>query len=430
MSEEESKAWRNQHSITVKGKGCPNPVLSFEHTSFPKEINDALTKHYEAPTPIQSQGWPAALSGRDMVGSSQTGSGKTLGFILPALVHIKAQLEVQPHKWSDGPIALVLAPTRELALQIISESAEYVRRMGLKCAAAYGGVFRQQQQQQLRQGAHLLVATPGRLIDFLQDGTTNLRRTTFMVLDEADRMLDMGFEPQIRQIFSQTRPERQTLMWSATWPMKVQALAHEFFNDPLTIHVGSTELRANPSVTQRIHVVSEFEKHKVATELVKDLHREGPVKTLIFCQTQGGADQMCYALQTAGFRNTASIHGGKTQGQRTQMLSAFRDGQVQILVATDVAARGLDINNIQHVINYDFPNEIEDYIHRIGRTGRAGRLGTAHSFLSHEKGDGKLVTELIKVLQDAGQEVSEELRGLAMNAFGGGGGGRRFVGRR
>lgn len=416
MSAADVQAWKNQHGITVKGVGCPNPILSFAHSTFPEEIIAGLSR-YETPTPIQSQGWPVALMGRDMVGSSQTGSGKTLGFILPGLVHIVAQLKIEPHRWSDGPIVVVLVPTRELALQIIDDTQSYVSKLNLKAVAVYGGNPRGMQAASLRQGAHLLVATPGRLIDFLQDGTVNLRRTTYMVLDEADRMLDMGFEPQLRQIMSQVRPDRQTLMWSATWPHKVQALAHEFFNDPLTIHVGSTELRANPNVKQHIHVYrDEYEKTDRLKQLVVKLHKEGPVKTLIFVGTQGGADRLTWTLQSSGFRSCASIHGGKSQGQRLQMLSGFREGNIHILVATDVAARGLDINNIEHVINYDFPNEIEDYIHRIGRTGRAGKKGTAHSFLTHQNHPGKTLGHLIKVLRDAGQEVTEELQAMSMNS--------------
>lgn len=435
MTPEEASQWRATHTITIKGAGCPNPIATFDNAPFPPEIKKMLKVNYSAPTPIQAQGWALAFSGKDMVGSSQTGSGKTLGFVLPALMHIQAQLKLQPHRWTDGPIALVLAPTRELAVQIIAESNAYVRKLGLKAAAVYGGSQRGGQQQELRQGVHLLVATPGRLIDFLADGTTNLRRVSYVVLDEADRMLDMGFEPQIRQIMSQLRPDRQTLMWSATWPMKVQALAYEFFNDPITIHVGSTELRANPNVTQHVHIMSEREKQNKATELVKSLHKDGPSKVLIFCATQEMADRLSYTLQDQGFNRTASIHGGKSQGARMQMLAAFKDGNIHTLVATDVAARGLDINNIQHVINYDFPNEIEDYIHRIGRTGRAGKTGNAHTFLSHEKHPGKLVPHLIKVLKEANQVVSEDLRAFGASSWGGGGssyggGGRRYFGRR
>lgn len=403
------KAWRAKHGITVKGSGCPNPTLSFDHSSFTPEIIKLLKNNFENPTPIQAQGWPLALSGKDMVGSSQTGSGKTIGFTLPGLAHIQAQLKLQPHRWSDGPIALVLAPTRELALQIIADTRPYLNKMGLKSAALFGGAPRGAQQSSLQQGPHLVVATPGRLIDFLSDGSTNLSRCTYIVLDEADRMLDMGFEPQIRQIMSQLRPDRQTLMWSATWPTKVQALASEFFQDPITIHVGSTELRANPNVTQKIHITSEYDKHNKATSLIKEIHKDGPVKTLIFCATKEMADRLSYGLQDAGFGSAASIHGGKSQILRMKLLSQFRDGHVMVLVATDVAARGLDIDNVQHVINYDFPTEIEDYIHRIGRTGRAGRTGTAHTFLSHERHPGKVVHELIKVLRDAKQDITPEL---------------------
>lgn len=431
MTPEEAQAWRAKHTITIKGGSCPNPLVSFDNSPFPEEVTKLLKSKYEAPTAIQAQGWPLALSGKDMVGSSQTGSGKTLGFVLPAIKHIQEQLKLQPLKWSDGPIALVLVPTRELAVQIIAESNDYFKKMNLSATAVFGGSHKGGQMQALRQGVHLLVATPGRLIDFLSDGTTNLRRVSYVVMDEADRMLDMGFEPQIRQIMSQIRPDRQTLMWSATWPNKVQALAFEFFNNPLTIHVGSTELRANPNVTQNFHIVSEREKHQKVGDLVSALQKDGTSKMLVFCGTQDSTDRLAYTLQDLGFRQTGAIHGGKSQQQRMHLLAGFRDGHIDILVATDVAARGLDINNVQHVINYDFPNELEDYIHRIGRTGRAGKTGASHTFLSHEKHPGKNATHLLKVLQDAGQKITDELRSFSLGggyggSSGGGGGGRRY----
>eukprot|EP01110_Echinostelium_bisporum_P011811 TRINITY_DN585_c2_g1_i1.p1 TRINITY_DN585_c2_g1~~TRINITY_DN585_c2_g1_i1.p1 ORF type:complete len:442 (+),score=89.41 TRINITY_DN585_c2_g1_i1:96-1421(+) len=231
MTPEEVSTWRGEHNITLKGD-APNPILSFDDTSFPSVLTRQLKTDFQAPTPIQSQGWPLALSGRDMVGSSQTGSGKTLGFMLPALVHIQAQMAKSPHKWTDGPIALVLVPTRELAMQIQQEARKYLYISRINATAIFGGADRYRQERELRQGVQLLIATPGRLIDFMADNVINLKRVSYVVLDEADRMLDMGFEPQMRAILRNIRPDRQTLMWSATWPQKVQSIAREFFPKP------------------------------------------------------------------------------------------------------------------------------------------------------------------------------------------------------
>jgi ATP-dependent RNA helicase DDX5/DBP2 len=322
-----------------------------------------------------------------------------------------------PHKWTDGPIALVLAPTRELAVQIMDESKAYLHKTGLRAAVLYGGAPKMQQAMSLRQGPHIVIATPGRLIDMIASGTTNLRRCTYLVLDEADRMLDMGFEPQIRSIISQARPDRQTLMWSATWPKEVRALASEFFQNPITIHVGSTDLAANPNVKQHIHVVQERDKDEHILALLKDISTSAAHRVIVFSATQGGTERLCYGLQSAGVRSVGSIHGGKQQGARTAILNGFRSGRINILVATDVAARGLDISDVTHVINYDFPKQIEDYIHRIGRTGRAGKTGIAHSYVTSDPVTLKLLPELISIMKQANQEIPEGLSTLQNQTF-------------
>lgn len=259
-SADEIAAFRAEHQITVASDPdtIPNPMLSFEDITLPPYVAGELQKRaYAKPTPIQAQGWPIALSGQNMVGIAQTGSGKTLGFTLPAIVHIKNQ---PPLARGDGPIALVLAPTRELAQQIQRVAHEYGSGAGVRQTAVFGGAGKNPQARDLMRGSEIVIATPGRLIDFLETGTTNLRRCTYLVLDEADRMLDMGFEPQIRKILQQIRPDRQTLMWSATWPKEVQQLAQDFLGEYAQINVGSMQLSANHNITQKVRVCAGHEK--------------------------------------------------------------------------------------------------------------------------------------------------------------------------
>jgi ATP-dependent RNA helicase DDX5/DBP2 len=257
---------------------------------------------------------------------------------------------------------------------------------------------------------HLVIATPGRLIDFIKCGTTNMRRVTFLVLDEADRMLDMGFEPQIRDIIRGIRRDRQTLLWSATWPKEVRALAAEFQVDPIKITVGSQDLTANVRITQKIYCIEEFDKPRKAADLLRVWQQNE--KILIFTETKRKCDQLSFQLKQAGFKALA-IHGDKQQRERDWTLEEFKASRCMILVATDVAARGLDVKDITVVLNYDFPNSTEDYIHRIGRTGRAGRSGQSHTFFTRD--NARNTRDLIRILQEANQEVSQELR--AMESF-------------
>merc|ERR1719235_753828 len=371
---------------------------------------------FPAPSPIQSVGWPAALSGRDMVGIAQTGSGKTLAYLLPGLVHIAAQPPLRP---GDGPVGLVLAPTRELANQIQNEVLKFSHASPIRCTAVFGGVSRYGQASDLRRGAEIVIATPGRLIDFLESGVTNLKRVSYLCLDEADRMLDMGFEPQIRKIVSQIRPDRQTLMWSATWPKEVKSLARDICKeDPVHINVGSLDLRTAHTIRQYVEVVQEQDKRgrlKCLLEKVMD-----GSKILIFAASKRGGDDLTREMRLDGFP-ALCMHGDKKQEERDWVLKEFKEGKSPILVATDVASRGIDVKDIKYVINYDFPNQIEDYVHRVGRTGRAGATGSSYTFFTQDK--FKLARDLIAVLEEAQQPVPEELHKLADG--GGGGYGRR-----
>lgn len=254
----EVEAYRNQHEITASGVEVPNPIQHFDEANFPDYVNQSIKNMgYKDPTPIQAQGWPIAMSGNNMVGIAQTGSGKTLAYILPAIVHINNQ---PPIRRGDGPIALVLAPTRELAQQIQQVATDFGNSAYVRNTCIFGGAPKREQARDLERGVEIVIATPGRLIDFLEKGTTNLQRCTYLVLDEADRMLDMGFEPQIRKIIEQIRPDRQTLMWSATWPKEVRKLAEDYLGDYVQINIGSLQLSANHNILQIVDVCQEYEK--------------------------------------------------------------------------------------------------------------------------------------------------------------------------
>ncbi|KAI1167908.1 Phosphomethylpyrimidine kinase-domain-containing protein [Nemania serpens] len=415
----EVERFRRDHQITIAGSDVPKAVETFDEAGFPRYVMDEVkAQGFPAPTAIQSQGWPMALSGRDVVGIAETGSGKTLTYCLPAIVHINAQPLLAP---GDGPIVLVLAPTRELAVQIQQEITKFGKSSRIRNTCVYGGVPRGPQIRDLSKGVEVCIATPGRLIDMLEGGKTNLRRVTYLVLDEADRMLDMGFEPQIRKIISQIRPDRQTLMWSATWPKEVRALASEFQTNFIQVNIGSMDLSANHRITQVVEVVSEGEKRDRMIKHLEKIMDNKENKCLLFVGTKRVADEITRFLRQDGWP-ALSIHGDKQQNERDWVLDQFKTNKSPIMVATDVASRGIDVRNITHVINYDYPNNSEDYIHRIGRTGRAGAKGTAITFFTTD--NSKQARDLVSVLQEAKQQVDPRLAEMARYGGGGGGGGR------
>jgi len=339
-SQAEVDKFRRDHSIAVTGRDVPKPVETFDEAGFPRYVMDEVkAQGFPAPTAIQSQGWPMALSGRDVVGIAETGSGKTLTYCLPAIVHINAQPLLAP---GDGPIVLVLAPTRELAVQIQQEITKFGKSSRIRNTCVYGGVPKGPQIRDLSRGVEVCIATPGRLIDMLESGKTNLRRVTYLVLDEADRMLDMGFEPQIRKIIGQIRPDRQTLMWSATWPKDVRNLASDFLTDFIQVNIGSLELAANHRITQIVEVVSESEKRdRMLKHLEKCMEgKDHQNKILIFTGTKRVADEITRFLRQDGWP-ALSIHGDKQQNERDWVLDQFKTGKSPIMVATDVASRGI-----------------------------------------------------------------------------------------
>ncbi|KAH8994814.1 P-loop containing nucleoside triphosphate hydrolase protein [Lactarius akahatsu] len=419
-SDREIEEFRRVKEIKVQGHNVPRPVSSFDEAGFPDYLMVSIrAQGFSEPTPIQCQAWPMALSGRDVVAIAQTGSGKTISFALPAMLHINAQPLLAP---GDGPIALVLAPTRELAVQIQQECTKFGSNSRIRNTAIYGGAPKGPQIRDLQRGVEVVIATPGRLIDMLESQKTNLRRVTYLVLDEADRMLDMGFEPQIRKIIGQIRPDRQTLMFSATWPKDVQRLATDFLKDFIQVNIGSMELTANHNITQIVEVCSDFEKR---AKLIKhlDVISAQNAKVLIFVGTKRVADEITKYLRQDGWPALA-IHGDKEQRERDWVLGEFKAGHSPILIATDVASRGLDVKDVGYVINYDFPNNCEDYIHRIGRTGRAGMKGTSYTYFTTE--NAKSARDLVAILKEAKANVPAALEEMTM--FGSGGGGRSRYG--
>ncbi|PSR89462.1 DEAD-box ATP-dependent RNA helicase [Actinidia chinensis var. chinensis] len=409
MSEQDVMLYRSRREITVEGQDVPRPIRIFEEANFPDYCLEVIARlGFVEPTPIQSQGWPMALKGRDLIGIAETGSGKTLAYLLPAFVHVSAQPRLVQ---GEGPIVLVLAPTRELAVQIQEEALKFGSHTNIRSTCIYGGAPKGPQIRDLRRGVEIVIATPGRLIDMLEAQNTNLKRVTYLVLDEADRMLDMGFEPQIRKIVAQIRPDRQTLYWSATWPREVETLARQFLRNPYKVIIGSADLKANQSINQVVEVVKEVEKYNRLIRLLKEA-MDGS-RILIFMETKKGCDQVTRQLRMDGWP-ALSIHGDKNQAERDWVLAEFKSGRSPIMTATDVAARGLDVKDIKCVINYDFPSSLEDYVHRIGRTGRAGATGIAVSFFTHA--NAKFARDLIKILQEAGQIVPPPLSNMARSA--------------
>ena len=349
--------------------------MSFESLGLRAELVRAVSeKGYSSPTPIQQQAIPPILEGRDLMGGAQTGTGKTAGFTLPMLERLMA---TEHRGKGRRPIrALVLTPTRELAAQV-SESVEtYGRYLPLKSAVVFGGVSINPQKMKLIKGVDILVATPGRLLDHVNQNTADLSKIDILVLDEADRMLDMGFIRDIRKILALLPEQKQTLFFSATFSNEIKKLSNELLKSPALVEVAQRNT-ASERVAQVVHPVDKSRKRELLSYLIGSKNWK---QVLVFNRTKHGADRLSKQLMSDGI-TAAAIHGNKSQGARTRALADFKSGKVRVLVATDIAARGLDINQLPHVVNYELPNVAEDYVHRIGRTGRAGNEGEAMSLV-------------------------------------------------
>ncbi|KAI6661102.1 ATP-dependent RNA helicase DDX5 isoform X2-like [Oopsacas minuta] len=401
--------FRKNRDIHVKGRNVLKPIFKLEESNFPSYILEHLkNSNIIDPTAIQCQAWPIALAGRDLVAVAETGSGKTLGYILPGIVHISYQPLLAP---DEGPIIVILVPTRELAIQVHSVCEMFLSGSSMNCVCIYGGVPKKPQIRLLEKGAEMIVATPGRLLDFLEFRQITLKRCTYLVLDEADRMLDLGMAVYMNKIIEQIRPDRQILMWTATWPEEVQSMAEIALKDYILIMIGDSNLSSNRRIRQIIDVCKEEDKiGKINQLLLEILSEREDNKVLVFCDTKRRVEYLTRHLREEDWP-AMCIHGDKEQLEREWVMQDFRSGDAPILVATDVASRGLDIKNVKYVINYDFPNSVENYVHRIGRTARANSTGTAYTFLTDFH--SKFVIPLIDVLREANHKPTPDLLRMA-----------------
>ncbi|XP_074567746.1 DEAD-box ATP-dependent RNA helicase 37-like [Curcuma longa] len=417
--------------IETSGENVPLPVNTFAEIDLGDALNENIRRcKYVKPTPVQRHAIPISLAGRDLMACAQTGSGKTAAFCFPI---ISAILRGSPGPRQRGsrtafPLALILSPTRELSVQIHEEARKFAFQTGLRVVVAYGGAPIHQQLRDLERGVDILVATPGRLVDLLERARVSLQHIRYLALDEADRMLDMGFEPQIRRIVEQTdmppRGQRQTMLFSATFPKEIQRMASDFLYNYIFLAVGrvgsSTDL-----IVQRVEFVLDSDKRSYLMDLLhaqRDTGAHGKhALTLVFVETKRGADSLERWLCMNAFPAT-TIHGDRTQQEREAALRSFKSGATPILVATDVAARGLDIPHVAHVINFDLPNDIDDYVHRIGRTGRAGKSGLATAFFNDS--NASMARSLSELMQESNQEVPKWLSHYAAARSYGSGGGR------
>ncbi|MFN3323855.1 MAG: DEAD/DEAH box helicase [Bryobacteraceae bacterium] len=371
-------------------------MINFSELPLCEVLQVNLAKHqFVTPTPVQAQAIPPALDGRDVLATAQTGTGKTLAFLLPILERLRRN----PAKSIQ---AVVLVPTRELAMQVMETFTKLRPRTGVSGALVVGGLSEQPQLNEIRRGAQLVVATPGRLEDFIRRKLIRLNSVEVLVLDEADRMLDMGFQPAIQAIVAQLPASRQTMFFSATIEDSVAHLVNRYLEDPAVVEIGSTK---KPASSVRLQVFEVRHEHKIG--LLEELITKEPGTFLVFTRTKHGTDKLAQKLSRSG-HEAARIHGNRTQAQRTAALKGFQQGRYRILVATDVAARGIHVENIGHVVNFDLPQVPEDFIHRVGRTGRAASTGTASTFVTpQERSDVRRIEQVLQIKLER-QPVSPE----------------------
>jgi len=409
MTESDVVTYREElGNIVIHGRKCPRPIKNFYQCGLSQKVLSVLQKNgYTKPTPIQAQAIPACMGGRDVIGIAKTGSGKTLAFLLPMLRHM---LDQPLPEHGEGPIGLIMAPTRELAVQLHLEAQKFCKKLGTRAVCVYGGAGISNQIGDLKRGAAIVVCTPGRMIDILCTNAgrvTNLTRVSFVVLDEADRMFDMGFEPQIMRIIANVRPDKQMVMFSATFPKSVEVAARKILKRPLEIIVGGVSVVCG-DVEQIIEVREDETKFSRLLQLLGEWTDKGNI--LVFVTQQEECDKLYQRLRKSGYP-CDSLHGGKDQADRSSTIADFKSGAVPLLVATSVAARGLDVPILRLVVNYSPPNHYEDYVHRCGRTGRAGRKGTAVTFITPE--EDMFAPDMVKALRNSGAPVPDEVMKLA-----------------
>ena len=429
MTERDWRIFREDHNITTRGGRLPTPMRSWSEAGMPPEILRAIRKvGYDTPSPIQMASIPIGLLKRDVIGIAETGSGKTCAFVVPMLAYIAELPRMTDEVATRGPYALVMAPTRELAQQIEEETVKFAHFLDYRVASVVGGQDIEQQGFKLRQGCEIVIGTPGRVIDVLERRYTVLQQCNYIVLDEADRMIDMGFEPQVNAVMEGMSADslkpleeaesldaaaaegdgalgtkyRMTYMFSATMPASVERLARKYLRNPAVVNIGS----AGKSSDLIKQVVKWMSKQQKARELEQTLSRFPDTQAIVFVNAKRSVDAVCASVAGLGY-SVASLHGGKSQDQREEALRGFKDGNFDVLVATDVAGRGIDVKNIDLVVNYELPFSIENYTHRIGRPGRAGRAGTAVAFLTAE--DTDIMYDLKALLKSSNNAVPPEL---------------------
>nr|CAD7409318.1 unnamed protein product [Timema cristinae] len=414
MTERDWRIFREDYNITIKGGRIPDPIRGWKESGIPNEILEIIEKEgYTEPTPIQRQAIPIGLQNRDIIGVAETGSGKTLAFLIPLLMWIQSLPKIERMEDADqGPYSIILAPTRELAQQIEEDTNKFGQPLGIRTVVVVGGLSREEQGFRLRMGCEIVIATPGRLIDVLENRYLVLNQCTYIVLDEADRMIDMGFEPDVQKIldfmpvtnlkpdnedaedetkllanYNSKKKYRQTVMFTATMPPAVERLARSYLRRPAVVYIGSAG-KPTERVEQIVYILSEADKRR---KLMEILGRGVTPPVIIFVNQKKGADVLARGLEKLGY-NACTLHGGKGQEQREYALASLKSGSKDILVATNVAGRGIDIKDVSMVINYDMAKTIEEYTHRIGRTGRAGKNGIAVSFCT--KDDSEIFYDL------------------------------------
>lgn len=420
MTERDWRIFREDFNISYKGSKIPRPMRNWVESKLSTELLKAVDRAgYKTPSPIQMAAIPLGLQQRDVIGVAETGSGKTAAFVLPMLAYITRLPPITEENEAEGPYAVVMAPTRELAQQIEDETVKFAHYLGIKVVSIVGGQSIEEQGFKIRQGCEIVIATPGRLLDCLERRYVVLNQCNYVVLDEADRMIDMGFEPQVVGVLdampsSNMKPEnedeeldekkiyRTTYMFSATMPPAVERLARKYLRNPVVVTIG-TAGRATDLITQHVIMMKESEKMSRLQKLLNDL---GDKTAIVFVNTKKNADVLSKNLDKSGYRVT-TLHGGKSQEQREISLEGFRTKRYNVLVATDVAGRGIDIPDVAHVINYDMPGNIEMYTHRIGRTGRAGKTGVATTFLTFS--DSDVFYDLKQMLIQSDSPVPPEL---------------------
>ncbi|KAL0305037.1 UNVERIFIED_CONTAM: DEAD-box ATP-dependent RNA helicase 21 [Sesamum angustifolium] len=420
MTERDWRIFREDFNISYKGSRIPRPMRSWAESKLGPELLKAVERAgYKTPSPIQMAAIPLGLQQRDVIGIAETGSGKTAAFVLPMLTYITRLPPISEDNEAEGPYAVVMAPTRELAQQIEDETVKFAHYLGIKVVSIVGGQSIEEQGFRIRQGCEVVIATPGRLLDCLERRYAVLNQCNYVVLDEADRMIDMGFEPQVVGVLdampsSNLKPEnedeeldekriyRTTYMFSATMPPAVERLARKYLRNPVVVNIG-TAGKATDLITQHVIMTKENDKMDRLKRLLDEL---GDKTAIVFVNTKKVADNVAKTLDKEGYRVT-TLHGGKSQEQREISLEGFRTKRYNVLVATDVAGRGIDIPDVAHVINYDMPGNIEAYTHRIGRTGRAGKTGVASTFLTLH--DTEVFYDLKQMLIQSNSPVPPEL---------------------